>query len=463
MELTASELWTGVLEAARSSVPAQSFTTWLSATHAVTLTETELIVEAPTSFHVDWVSERYGPLLRGLAESEFGLDIRLAFRAAPESDTVPLPREHQHGEAAPPVTSMRDVSVGRNQEQIALNLNRRYTFDRFVVGDNSQLAAAACRAVAESPARSYNPLFLYGGVGLGKTHLMHAIGNHMLQAGTGRRVAYITSEEFTNDLVGSIRSSSMDDFRHRYRRVDLLLVDDVHFIGGKDRTQEEFFHTFNALYDARKQIVLASDRPPKELKGLEDRILSRFDWGLVADIRPPDYETRIAILQKKADDDDLVLDEDVIDFIARWCTSSVRELEGAIIKLLAYSSLTHQELTVSLAKNALRAGSRGADYRGEPTLSAESIRDRTAEVWGESGHSLTSPRRTKNLSVPRQVAMYLIREQLGLPFKHIGAVFGGRDHSTVMHSVQKVADELLTDPELRGRVDEVRRRLLRGS
>jgi len=240
-------------------------------------------------------------------------------------------------------------------------------------------------------------------------------------------------------------------------------VDDVHFIGGKERTQEEFFHTFNALYDAHKQIVLASDRPPTELAGMEERILSRFDWGLVADIRPPDYETRVAILQKKAEDDALVLDDDVIDFIARWCTSSVRELEGAIIKLLAYSSLTHQELTVSLARTALRAGTRGADQPGAPMLTAETIRDRTAEVWGESGSALASPRRTKNLSVPRQVAMYLIREQLELPFKRIGSIFGGRDHSTVMHSVQKVTEELKTNAGLRSRIDEVRRRLLRGS
>jgi chromosomal replication initiator protein len=329
-----------------------------------------------------------------------------------------------------------------------------------VVGGDNQLASAAAKAVAEKPARVYNPLFLYGGVGLGKTHLMHAIGNAILDADPRKRVAYVPSEQFMNELVTSIQEGKTAEFRRKYRQMDLLLVDDIHFLERKERTQEEFFHTFNALYDAHKQIVLTSDRPPKEIPGLEERLISRFEWGLVADIQAPDYETRVAILRKKASDDSLVLDGEVIDFIAKSCTSSVRELEGAVIKLLAYSSLKNQEITTALAQRALQ-GMLAPPQKERVKLSPEEIRMTVAAEWGVESDALSSKRRTKDLTVPRQVAMYLIRELLDLPLVQIGAVFGGRDHSTVIHSIRKVETSLETDSSLRGAVHRIRETLNR--
>ncbi|MGM0669207.1 MAG: chromosomal replication initiator protein DnaA, partial [Gemmatimonadota bacterium] len=317
------------------------------------------------------------------------------------------------------------------------------------------LAWAASKAVADRPARAYNPLFLYGGVGLGKTHLMHAIGNAIMETRPQSRVAYVPSEQFMNELVTSIQEGTAAEFRRRYRMMDLLLVDDVHFLEGKERTQEEFFHTFNALYDAHKQIVLTSDRAPKDIPGLEERLISRFEWGLVADINAPDYETRVAILRKKAADDSLVLDGEVIEFIAHSCTSSVRELEGAVIKLLAYSSLKNQEITLGLAEKALQ-GMLGSRERERSRLSPERIRETVAREWGVDPRGLISKRRTKDLTVPRQVAMYLIRDILDLSLVEVGNLFGGRDHSTVIHSIRKVESALDTDPPLRNAVERVR-------
>jgi len=335
-------------------------------------------------------------------------------------------------------------------------LNDRYTFDRFVVGTNNQLATAASRAVADRPGTMYNPLFLYGGVGLGKTHLMQAIGHQVLASDPSRRVSYISSEQFTNDLVTSIRTGTTAAFRGRYREMDLLLVDDTQFLAGKESTQEEFFHTFNALYDARRQIVLTSDRPPKEMARLEERLVSRFEWGLVVDMRPPDYETRMAILRKKADDDGLTIDDDVIEFIAHSCTASVRELEGAIIKLLAYSSLTNQEMTLGLAHTALQGVLSRTGRTDGPVLSPERIRELVAHRWRVRADELSSKRRTKDLTVPRQVAMYLIKETLGMSLVRIGDLFGGRDHSTVIHSIRRVEEAMESDADFRRQVDAAR-------
>jgi chromosomal replication initiator protein len=344
-----------------------------------------------------------------------------------------------------------DCAAGAGGVVFGSPLNERYTFDRFVVGANNQLSAAACRAVAEAPARMYNPLFIYGGVGLGKTHLMHAIGTCCSRDGS-KRVAYVSSERFTNDLIASIQEGRMADFRRRYRDIDLLLIDDVHFLGEKERTQEEFFHTFNALHDAQRQIVMTSDRPPKEIPGLEERLVSRFEWGLVTDIKPPDLETRVAILRKKAEDDSISLADEVLDYIARNCRSNVRELEGAVIKLLAYSSLTRREVTLDLARSAGRRAARGAGRRAD---GRPDPRARRAE-WGVSVDGLMSKKRTKELTVPRQVAMYLIRELLDLSLVEIGNLFGGRDHSTVIHAVNKVEEELARDDAFRARVELLR-------
>jgi len=459
MELTAAEAWSRILERARTLLPEQTYRIWLSHTEPLALTQDRLAVATGSDFAAEWIEDKYGALLTDIAERLFGR--RLAITFHPTEGLNPVPAESRpmppvsaasHAPAPAPVAPPTPAPVPA--VTVGTPLNERYTFDRFVVGSNNQLAAAACRAVAEAPARIYNPLFIYGGVGLGKTHLMHAIGHAVLTRDHGKRVAYISSERFTNDLIASIQEGRMADFRRRYREIDLLLIDDVQFLGEKERTQEEFFHTFNALYDAQRQIVLTSDRPPKEIPGLEERLVSRFEWGLVTDIKPPDLETRVAILRKKADEDQLVLADEVLDFIARNCRSSVRELEGATIKLLAYSSLTRREITVELAREAL--GGVLTSAPAAPELSADGIRARVAQAWGVSVEALASKRRTKDITVPRQVAMYLIRELLDLPLVEIGRHFGGRDHSTVIHSIQKVEDQLAQDPDFRARVEALR-------
>jgi len=452
MEFTADELWSRVLDVTRERLQGQTYRTWLAGTVAVGVTDSEILVEVPSQFHVEWISDRYGPLLIDVIQQILGRPLTLTFRCADPAAAPPIPTV----EVTPQAVGTAAQAGAANRAGPPPTLNQRYVFERFVVGNNNQLATAACHAVADKPALMYNPLFLYGGVGLGKTHLMHAIGNAVLQADPAMRVAYVPSEQFTNDLVTAIQQGTTVDFRRRYRQMDLLLVDDIQFLKGKERTQEEFFHTFNALYDARKQIVLTSDRPPKEIPGLEERLISRFEWGLVADIKAPDFETRVAILRKKADDDGLMVPHDVMDFIAQSCTSSVRELEGAILKLLAYSSITHQEISVDLARKALHGSFVSASENAGSVLTPEHIRKLVAERWQVREEALSSKRRTKDLTVPRQVAMYLIRDLLDYPLAHIGRLFGDRDHSTVIHSIRKVDDKMRTDDEFRRSVEGVR-------
>ena len=453
MELTAAELWSRIQDSAKGSVADHAFHTWIASAKAVASTSDELVLEAQNPFHVEWLEDKFGPLLRAAGERVLGRPLHISVTCASEAspsflNSIVLP-------AAPPTRA--EEASSRPERHTAPSprplLNDRYTFERFVVGANNQLAVAASRAVADTPARMYNPLFLYGGVGLGKTHLMHAIAHQLLASDPDRRISYISSEQFTNELVTSIRQGAMSAFRSRYREMDLLLVDDTHFLEGKESTQEEFFHTFNALYDAQRQIVLTSDRPPKEMARLEERLVSRFEWGLVVDIRPPDFETRMAILRKKADDDGLRIDDEVIEFIAHSCTASVRELEGAVIKLLAYSSLTNQDITLGLARTALRGmlGRRGQD--SGPILSPERIRELVARRWRVREDALSSKRRTKDVTVPRQVAMYLIKETLGISLVRIGELFGGRDHSTVIHSIRKVEEDMQRDPAFRQQVE----------
>lgn len=466
MELTAAEVWSRVLNEAHAALPEQAFRTWLAPTEAVAISQDTLIVSTPNPFAVDWVEDKYSDLLTGICEQLFGRRFRVSVQyhgssalelPLPVSLATPMTSEPPPP-PAPPGASETPPSRTDNAAKISSPLNERYTFDRFVVGNNNQMAAAAAHAVAEAPAKMYNPLFIYGGVGLGKTHLMHAIGNAVLTRSPGKRVVYLSSERFTNELVSAIQEGTMAEFRRLYRQIDLLLVDDIQFLEGKERTQEEFFHTFNALHDSQRQIVLTSDRPPKGI-GLEDRLVSRFEWGLVTDIKPPDFETRIAILRNKVEEDGLEISaaEDVLDFIARNCTSSVREIEGAVIKLLAYSSLTRREITVDLAREALGGVLRGSGHGPGPTPNV--VRRLVAEAWGVSAEALQSKKRTKDLTVPRQVAMYLIKERFDLALVEIGKLFGGRDHSTVIHSVAKVEDEMAADPNFRERVDAIRARL----
>ncbi|HEX6924007.1 MAG TPA: chromosomal replication initiator protein DnaA [Longimicrobiaceae bacterium] len=470
MELTAAEVWSQILDEARATLPEQAYRTWLAPTEAVAFSQDTLIIATPNPFAADWVEDKYAELLSSLSEKLFGRRLRLSVRHDGEANLQQLPLPMGLDAAAPPASSAPrtpqapfvKVSTSSSHTRVGTPLNERYTFDRFVVGNNNQLAAATAHAVAEAPARMYNPLFLYGGVGLGKTHLMHAIGHAIAAKSPEKRVVYISSERFTNELVNAIQEGTMAEFRRAYRQIDLLLVDDIQFLEGKERTQEEFFHTFNALYDAQRQIVLTSDRPPKEI-GLEDRLISRFEWGMVADIKPPDFETRVAILRNRVEEDGLEISsmEEVLEFIARHCTSSVREIEGAVIKLLAYSSLTRREITLDLAREVLGGVLRAAPEDAEQ-VSPDLVRRKVAEEWKVSPEALQSPKRTKTLTVPRQVAMYLIKELFDLSLVEIGRLFGGRDHSTVIHSITKVEEELQTNPELAARVEQLRRQLTGG-
>jgi chromosomal replication initiator protein len=362
---------------------------------------------------------------------------------------------------APPAVSLKQLQ-GQNGNT-SPPLSKRYTFELFVIGKSNELAAAAAHGVSQAPGKVYNPLFIYGDTGLGKTHLMQAIAHETLERNPSTRITYVAAEQFMNELISSIGDRTVVDFRRRYREVDLLLIDDVHFLKGrKEATQEEFFHTFNALYEGGRQIVLTSDRPPSEIPGLEDRLKSRFEWGMVADITLPDFEHRVAILKQKAQLDrlELTIPDDVIHFIAEHVRSSVRELEGSIIKLLAYASLKHKDITVEVAREALRDKLRAIEgFEPEAngaTLTMLAIQQAVAKEWAVTVDGLRSKTRTKNLTTPRQIAMYLARELLATQLVEIGNAFGGRDHSTVIHSIEKVHESLLQDPLLKTRINRIR-------
>ena len=363
---------------------------------------------------------------------------------------------------APPPSSPTQPRSAASASNPVPSLNARYTFDRFVVGENNRLAQAASMAVAERPGLSYNPLFLYGPTGLGKTHLMQAIAHRLLDSRKGQaRICYIPAEQFMNEMVSAMQDNRTDAFRARYRSYELLLVDDVQFLRKKEHTQEEFFHTFNALYNGGRQIVLTSDRRPKELEGLEDRLVSRFEWGLVADVSPPDYETRVAILQKKAEEDEVELEPTIIDLVARCYRSSVRELEGAVLKLLAFGSLTRQEITLEMARATLAGDDDEGPVAGPDA--PEAIRDWVAGRWELSGAALASQDRDRKTSAARQVAMYLVKRVLEVSLTRIGKAFGRRDHSTVHYSLKQVEKRMATDNGFRDRVEALEQQLRRAS
>jgi chromosomal replication initiator protein len=457
MALTATETWARLLDRARSDLPAQTFKTWLEPTTALLLEGDTITVGAPDRFTAEWNESKHTQLLASYAPVVLGHPIKIVFRVDEERRGRP-----QMDLFVAPLPETKDTVSAINQAS-NIQLSARYTFQNFVIGKSNELAAAAAQAAAAAPGKVYNPLFLYGQTGLGKTHLMQAIAHEILSKSPGTRLCFVATEQFTNELVMAIQTRTTAAFRRRYREVDLLLVDDVHFLKRTEATQEEFFHTFNALYEAGRQIVLTSDRPPGEIPGLEARLVSRFQWGMVADIEPPDLEHRIAILQNKArlDHLELTIPDDVIQFIAHHVWSSVRELEGSIIRLLAYASLKHQPVTIELAREALRDKLKaGVDDISVSIsrLSVATIQAATAQEWGVTIEGLCSKSRTKHLTVPRQTAMYLIRELLGLQLVEIGAAFGGRDHSTVIHSLEKV-QELQQEPEFSRRVNTLRENL----
>ncbi len=453
MTLTAHEAWSRLLDRARLELPEQTFRTWLEPTEALSLADGTIFVGAPDQFAADWNESKHAELLSSLAPVALGHPLAVIFkvteerRARPQMDLF----------VAPP--AQKALGQVRNGGIISPPLSDRYTFDYFVIGKSNELAAAAAHAVGQAPGKVYNPLFIYGDTGLGKTHLMQAIAHEIVQRKPETRITFIGTEQFTNELVAAIQNRTTADFRRRFRETDLLLVDDVHFLKGKEAMQEEFFHTFNALYEGGRQIVLTSDRPPSEIPGLEARLVSRFQWGMVADIELPDLEHRIAILRQKAHLDhlELTIPEDVIRFIAENVRSSVRELEGSIIKLLAYASLKHREITVDIAREALRDKLKAVEGQpaGGPAINTYVIQQAVAKEWGVTTDGLRSKTRTKNLTVPRQVAMFMMRELLGMQLVEIGSAFGGRDHSTVIHSLERVAAMTKEDPAFGQRVARV--------
>jgi chromosomal replication initiator protein len=454
MSLTPAETWKRLLDRARQDIPEQTFRTWLEPTEALSIEGSILSIGVPDQFAADWNESKHADLFAAYAPIALGHPIRVVFRVNEERKK----RSQMDFFVAPPPAN--SAAVKNHQSASLAQLSDRYTFDHFVIGKSNELAAAAAHAVAQAPGKVYNPLFIYGDTGLGKTHLMQAIAHEIVERNPQTRITFVGTEQFTNELVSAIQTRANAAFRRHYRETDLLLVDDVHFLKGKEATQEEFFHTFNALYEAGRQIVLTSDRAPSEIAGLESRLVSRFQWGMVADIELPDFEHRVAILQQKAHLDHLeyTIPDDVIRFIAENVRSSVRELEGSIIKLLAYASLKHQDISVDVAREALRDKLRpDLPPEGNPSLlSITTIQQIVSREWGVTPEGLRSKTRTKTLTLPRQIAMFLTRELLGTQLMEIGSAFGGRDHSTVIHSIEKITDATRTDPLFKTRVEKVR-------
>ena len=455
MTLSAIEAWTRILERARHELPEQTFRTWLEPTEPLAIEGNSIIIGSPDQFAADWNESKHAEFLTSLTPIALGHPLSVVFRVHEERKT----RNQMDLFVAPLVSSIAPISH-HVQGSINTQLSDRYTFDHFVIGKSNELAAAAAHAISQAPGRVYNPLFLYGDTGLGKTHLMQAVAHEVLSRFPDTRIMFIGTEQFTNEMIGSIQNRTTREFRRRFRETDLLLVDDIQFLKGKEATQEEFFHTFNALYEAGRQIVLTSDRPPSEIPGLEARLVSRFQWGMVADIELPDFEHRIAILRNKAllDHLEMTIPEDVIRFVAEHVRSSVRELEGSIIKLLAYASLKHRDISVDLAREALRDKLRLNISGTNPTteLSTDTIQSVVAKEWGVTAEGLRSKTRTKALTVPRQVAMYFMRELLSMQLVEIGAAFGGRDHSTVIHSLEKVGTNMKEEPTFAQRLGKLR-------
>lgn len=439
------DLWGKTLAVIEKKISKPSFDTWLKATKAHSLKELTLTIEAPNEFARDWLEGHYTDLISNTVFELIGERLNVRFI---------IPQNQQ--EESYDLQSIKKKAEKEQEEQIDLPqhmLNPKYTFDTFVIGSGNRFAHAASLAVAEAPAKAYNPLFIYGGVGLGKTHLMHAIGHYVLEHNPSAKVVYLSSEKFTNEFINSIRDNKAVDFRNKYRNVDVLLIDDIQFLAGKESTQEEFFHTFNALHEESKQIVISSDRPPKEIPTLEDRLRSRFEWGLITDITPPDLETRIAILRKKAKAEGLDIPNEAMSYIANQIDSNIRELEGALIRVVAYSSLINRDINVDLAAEALKDIIPSSKPK---VITIHDIQRAVGQHYNVKLEDFKAKKRTKSIAFPRQVAMYLSREMTDFSLPKIGYEFGGRDHTTVIHAHEKISKLLQTDQDLQQHIKEIK-------
>ena len=455
------EIWTPCLKYFEAHVNKESFYTWLKPTWLLSAEDDTLTIGVPNKFVADWVRDRYSELIGEAVSTVTGHPWKYRFiirsrlgtgngngcgdrHASPGANEIRMPESPAITISGSPIRMEADARA-------SASLSQRYTFENFVVGDSNQLAHAASLAVAQKPAKTrFNPMCIYGTVGLGKTHLAQAIGNALLKSNPAVKVLYVTSEQFTNDFIYSLAKNTTAKFTERYRSVDVLLIDDIQFFAGKESTQVQFFHTFNTLYQNGKQIVLTADRAPKDIRGLEERLLSRFQWGLAVDIRQPDFETRMAILRKKLDGESTVLPDDVLGYIARAANANVRELEGALVRLLAVASLEGTSITLESAQHILRDSL--PTHRRPITIAA--IIAKVSELFDVPGNLLVSKRRTQEVVIGRQVAMYLARTLTSLSLKAIGAEFGGRDHSTVIHGVSIIRKALKKNPELRSRVEQ---------
>ena len=435
------EVWEKTLDVIKVELTEVSFNTWLKAIQPLSVRDNLFVFSVPDDFTKGILEARYVTLIKNALKQVTTEYYEIKFI---------IPTEENYA-------SMMKDSDERNmvEETVNSSLNPKYTFDTFVIGNSNRLAHAASVAVAESPAKAYNPLFIYGGVGLGKTHLMHAIGHYILKQNKKSKVVYISSETFTNELINSIRDDRNNEFRGKYRNVDVLLIDDIQFIAGKERTQEEFFHTFNSLYEANKQIIISSDRPPKEIPTLEDRLRSRFEQGIIADIQPPDLETRIAILRKKAKVENLSISDDVMQLIAKKIQSNIRELEGALIRIVAYSSLTNGEINEDLANEALK----DIIPNSKPKMVTPSaIKDIVGQYYDMKIEDFNAKKRNKSIVLPRQIAMFLCRELTDLSLPRIGEEFG-RDHTTIMHAYEKISTDMKIDSQLKSVLEELKSKI----
>ncbi len=426
------KIWEEALKVLEEESSAVSYETWILPIIPCGIDGNTFILQVENGFFKEMLEKRHLPVIRNA----------IKFISKKEYDILIVTEEEQrssnHGKK-------ENSPRPKKENESARNLNPKYVFDSFVVGNSNRMAHAASLAVAESPAQAYNPLFLYGNSGLGKTHLMHSIGHFILDQDPNAKVLYVTTETFMNEMINSIAINKTEEFRNKYRNIDVLMVDDIQFLSKKEGTQEEFFHTFNALYESNKQIIISSDRPPKEIKTLEDRLRSRFEWGLIADVQPPDYETRIAILRKKAERDHLTVPDDVNAYIAKNISSNIRELEGALTRIVAYATLTNQDISITLAENSLK------DIFSENTsapLTTDLIQQVVAEHYNIRVEDIQGSKKPKNIAFPRQVSMYLCRKLLDISLPKIGESFGGRDHTTVIHAISKIEKQLETDTAL---------------
>ncbi len=447
MQATVDKIWTQTTDQIRTLLNTETYNLWFSTVQPVSLNQSSITLEVPNEFSEVWLKDNYLELLQDALATASGRKLNIKFTIA--DGAAPAPAKAARGKKS---GAAKKVSDGD------LVFNPRNTFDTFVVGNNNSFAHAAAMAVAQQPGKAYNPLFLYGGTGLSKTHLLHAVGQHVVSTKKGAKVSYVSSEKFTNEYIAAIQENQLVKFRKKYRQTDVLLIDDIQFLAGKERIQEEFFHTFNALHEAHKQIVLTCDRPASEIQNLEHRLVSRFEWGLVTDLQPPDVETRLAILRNKVKTMGVEIPEDVLTFLANRIRTNIRRLEGALIRVASYAHLTGKQLTNDVVENLLREI---LQEEGRHTITMEVIQKKVAEKFDLRMADMTSKRRPENIAFPRQIAMFLSRQLTEHSLSAIGEAFGGRDHGTVLHACRLVKDRMEIDANVRQTVHYLEKQLLR--